>query len=65
MNKEQAMEILRQFQNWNIGQKSIDSSFSGKRTAEDDIYDLRRELIREAYRALLDSPNQTDNGEKK
>jgi hypothetical protein len=52
MTKEEAKEILVQFCNWNIEQKSLKLSFEGRRTIEDDIYDERRKLIRKAYKIL-------------
>lgn len=52
MTKEEATNILKIFNGWNTGQKSIPYAFEGTRTAEDDIYDERRKLIKKAYEVL-------------
>jgi len=45
MTFDQCMAVIKQFDGWNHGQKSIPLSFHGTRTTEDDIYDTRREMI--------------------
>ncbi len=45
LTKQECLDILDRYKNWNFGQKSI-SLITGKiRTVEDDIYDSRRDLI--------------------
>lgn len=45
LTKEECLEILDRYKNWNHGCKSVPYAFKGQRTAEDDIYDERRKLI--------------------
>ena len=53
MTKEQALEILKLYRNWNVGQTSVDYALNHTRTSEDDIYDQRRALIKEAQLKLI------------
>ena len=52
MTKEEAWGILKFFNGWNNGQKSVSLTFGGSRTVEDDIYDERRKLILQAIKTL-------------
>lgn len=54
MTKEEALEIVKMYREWNVGQKSVGHAFGGRRTTEDDIYDERRKLIKKAYEVLND-----------
>ena len=54
MNNEEALAIIKEFRNWNYGQKSVGYAFGGARTTEDDIYDVRRDLILKAHQQLND-----------
>lgn len=49
MNKKECEQIIYNAKGWNHEQKSVSLSFTGIRTTEDDIYDARRELIKQAY----------------
>jgi len=54
MDKKEAIEILERYKNWNKGQSSVEKSFGGEKTEEDEIYDLRRRLIKKAYTVFLE-----------
>lgn len=45
MTRDEALKLLDLYRNWNVGQKSVTLAISGQRTAEDDIFDKRREAI--------------------
>ena len=55
MTREEALEIIKLCEGWNIGQRSISFLFSGVRTSEDDILDERRGTLLEAWRTLRTS----------
>jgi len=52
LTKFEALEILKLYDGWNLGNKSISLAFNGTRTTEDEILDERRALILEATRVL-------------
>lgn len=56
MKRDEAWAVIDRWSNWNIGQKSTDHAFGGPRTVEDDIYDSRRALLKEAYQTLENTP---------
>jgi hypothetical protein len=52
MTREEALKILGMYRDWNEGQKSVSFAFRGVRTDEDDVYDARRALLKEATELL-------------
>ena len=48
LTKDECLQILNLYKNWNAGQKSMSLAFGGMRTGEDDLYDERRALIKAA-----------------
>jgi hypothetical protein len=52
MKREEAIELLKMYRNWNEGQLSVSLAFKGIRTAEDDVLDARRKMLIEASRVL-------------
>ena len=54
MEREEAMKILELYRNWNEGQRSTSLAMHGIRTAEDDLLDARRELIKTATKRLAE-----------
>lgn len=57
---EDARRILREAEHWNQGQTSISLAFRGVRTPEDDILDLRRRAIKEAWKVVLAAEAQVE-----
>lgn len=54
MTKEECLEILDRYRNWNAGQTSVRLAFHGERTKEDDVLDARRELLLAATKRLAE-----------
>ena len=52
MTREEAMEIVKLYDKWNTGQKSMSLAFGGARTPEDDVYDAQRKTIIRAHEVL-------------
>lgn len=50
--KAACLEVLRLYQNWNVGQKSSEKVFHGGRGNADEVYDARRALIFRATQTL-------------
>jgi len=44
LTKEECVQIFKQFEGWNSGQKSASLCINGIRTPEDDILDAKREI---------------------
>ena len=53
MTKDEALNILRMYENWNTGQTSVPLAFNGTRTLEDDFLDNKRKLLIKAQEVLL------------
>lgn len=64
LTKDECLQILDRFKNWNHGQKSWSLALRGVRTEEDDILDARRRLIKAATSRLADmaSPGCVSQG---
>ena len=54
LTKVECLAILDKWQHWNTAQKSMSLSWGGSRTAEDDIFDARRELILKTTKRLIE-----------
>ncbi len=52
MTPEVALKILVLYRDWNEGQKSVSFAMGGPRTAEDELYDQRRLLLRQAMHTV-------------
>lgn len=52
MTKEEAWQIIKACENWNIGQKSLSLAFTGERVQEDDVLDARRAALEQAWKTV-------------
>ena len=55
MTKDEAWRIIKDAEDWNVGQKSLSYAFGGVRTAEDDMLDARRRALLMAWEILGES----------
>ena len=54
LTKQECLDLLDRYENWNHGQKSVGHAFGGDPTEEDKIYDQRRQLIKKVNERLLE-----------
>ena len=52
MTRKEAIELLELYRNWNTGQTSVCAALGGERTAEDDLLDARRAMLKRATELL-------------
>ena len=52
MERDEAMEIIKLYRNWNTGNTSVSLAFNGIRTSEDDVLDARRAALKKAHEVL-------------